>query len=144
MKKLTLIFALSYATLASAQTFTLNINSLKKNVKINQVDYLEVVSNPDKQGTEFPINAIRKLNLQDSTCAFYQFGVYVNTVKIIDFHESTTTYEFKMLDYDENNNDVYTYIILTKDLKHSYYFWYNKIQNVTKVEINTNFTVNID
>jgi hypothetical protein len=144
MKRLLLGFALINVTLLSAQKFTLVIDGFAKNIKNNQVDYSEVVSNPDQRGIEYSINIIRKLNLQDSTCTFYQFGVYVNTVKIINFHESTTTYEFKMLDYDENNNDVYTHIIITKDSKRAYYYWYNKIQNVTKTEIYTNFTVNIE
>ena len=144
MKRLFLGFALINVTLLSAQKFTIVIDGFKKNTKNNQVNYLEVVSNPDEQGTEFPINVVRKINVQDSTCTFYQFGVYVSTVKLISFLETESTYEFKMLDYDNNNDAVITYITLTKDLKHAYYYWYNKMQNVTKVEINTQFSVNIE
>jgi hypothetical protein len=144
MKKL-IVFLLVCSTFnAFSQTYTVLTSSVKMHIKQNQVAYQEAVAFPDQINPAAFTQTQHVLNLSDSTCSFYMFGVYINTVKIVKFQALDSTYEFTMLDYDVNGNDVYTYMIISKDFDMVYYYWYNVYQNATKVEIKTDFTVKFE
>jgi hypothetical protein len=144
MKKLIVFLLVCSIFNAFSQTYTVLTSSVKMHIKQNQVTYQEAVAFPDQINPAEFTQTQHVLNLSDSTCSFYMFSVYINTVKIVKFQALDSTYEFTMLDYDVNGNDVYTYMIISKDFDMVYYYWYNVYQNATKVEIKTDFTVKFE
>lgn len=144
MKKLFLFLSTSFLTVSFSQTYTISVNSVKMHVKENLVSYQEAVDYPDQIMPDVFTSTKHVLDLKDSTSTFFNYGVHVSTVKIVNFTESDSTYEFTMLDFDSVGDAVYAYMIISKDFDTVYYYWYNAYQNATKVEIKTDFVVNFE
>jgi hypothetical protein len=105
------------------------------------VSYLDAVEFPDKIVDTSYTDTRHVLNLSDSTCSFYYYGVYVNTVSIIKFENVDNVLRFVMEDYDVNGLPVRSNFIIDMNTNSVFYYWFNEIQRVTKVEIKTSFKV---
>lgn len=110
-------------------------------IKNYNVNYEDVVNSPDKVIDEVTTNTKHVLNTNDSTCSFYYHGVFVNTTKIVKFENKDNKLHFVMEDYDINGLTVYSNFVIDTTNNNVFYYWYNEIEKVTKVEIKTDFKV---
>jgi len=138
------IFLFFIITKFFSQKYTIDVSSVKMHTKKNNVNYKDVVNFPDKVIDEVTTSTKHILNIGDSTCIFYYHGIYVNTVSIISFKNIDNVLYFTMADHDINGMLVYSNFVIDMNNNKIFYHWFNKFENLTKVEIKTNFTININ
>jgi hypothetical protein len=127
-----------------SQKYTIDVSRVKMHTKSNNVNYEDVVDFPDEVIGEVTTSTKHILNIGDSTCSFYYHGIYINTVPIISFKNIGNVLYFTMADYDINGMPVYSNFVIDMNNNKIFYHWFNKIEKLTKVEIKTNFTININ
>ncbi len=141
MKCIFSIIAIIISTSVFSQTYTVSVTQVKMHIMHGNVSYLDAVEFPDKIVDTSYTDTRHVLNLSDSTCSFYYYGVYVNTVSIIKFENVDNVLRFVMEDYDVNGLPVRSNFIIDMNTNSVFYYWFNEIQRVTKVEIKTSFKV---
>lgn len=144
MKKLFSIIAIIISTSVFSQIYTISVTHAKMHITHGNVSYLDAVEFPDKIVDTTYTDTRHVLNLTDSTCSFYYYGVYVNTVPIIKFENVNNVLHFVMEDHDVNGLPVRSNFIIDTVNNKVFYYWFNEIQRVTKVEIKTNFKVTVN
>ena len=144
MKKLFSIIAIIISAPIFSQIYTISVTQVKMHITHGNVAYLDAVEFPDKIVDTTYTDTRHVLNLTDSTCSFYYHGVYVNTVSIVKFENIDNVLHFVMEDYDVNGLLVRSNFIIDMNNNAVFYYWYNEIQRVTKIEIKTNFKVTLD
>jgi len=143
MKKLFLIVAIIISTSGFSQTYTVSVTRVKMHITHGNVSYLDAIAFPDKIVDTTYTDTRHILNLTDSTCSFYYHGVYVNTVSIVKFENIDNVLHFIMEDYDPNGMPVRSNFIIDMNNNAVFYYWFNEIQRVTKVEIKTDFKIDV-
>ena len=141
MKRIFSIVAIIISTSVFSQTYTVSVSQVKMHIMHGNVSYLDAVEFPDKIVDTTYTDTRHVLNLTDSTCSFYYHGVYVNTVSIVKFENNDNVLHFVMEDYDVNGLLVHSNFIIDMNNDAVFYYWFNEIQRVTKVEIKTDFKV---
>ena len=141
MKRIFSIVAIIISTSVFSQTYTISVTRVKMHIMHGNVSYLDAVEFPDKIVDTTYTDTRHVLNLTDSTCSFYYHGVYVNTVSIVKFENNDNVLHFVMEDYDVNGLPVHSNFIIDMNNDAVFYYWFNEIQRVTKVEIKTDFKV---
>ena len=141
MKCIFSIIAIIISTSVFSQTYTVSVTQVKMHIMHGNVSYLDVIQFPDKIVDTTYTDTRHVLNLSDSTCSFYYYGVYVNTVPIIKFENVDNVLHVVMEDYDVNGMLVRSNFIIDITNNNVFYYWYNEIEKVTKVEIKTDFKV---
>lgn len=141
MKRIFSIVAIIISTSVFSQTYTISVTQVKMHIMHGDVSYLDAVEFPDKIVDTTYTDTRHVLNLTDSTCSFYYHGVYVNTVSIVKFENNDNVLHFVMEDYDVNGLPVHSNFIIDMNNDAVFYYWFNEIQRVTKVEIKTDFKV---
>jgi hypothetical protein len=141
MKRIFSIVAIIISTSVFSQTYTISVTQVKMHIMHGNVSYLDVIQFPDKIVDTTYTDTRHVLNLTDSTCSFYYHGVYVNTVSIVKFENNDNVLHFVMEDYDVNGLLVHSNFIIDMNNDAVFYYWFNEIQRVTKVEIKTDFKV---
>lgn len=134
------VFCFSISNIHS-QIYSIDVSRVKMYIKNYNVSYKDVIYSPDKIIDTVFTNTRHILNMNDSTCSFYYHGVHVNTVPIIKFENVNNVLHFVMEDYDVNGLPVRSNFIIDMNNDAVFYYWFNEIQQVTKVEIKTNFKV---
>lgn len=127
-----------------SQKYMIEVKRVKMHIKNNNVNYEDVINSPDEIIDEVTTNTKHVLNINDSTCSFYYHGVYLNTVKIVEVENSDNKLHFVMEDYDINGLPVYSHFIIDANNNKVFYYWFNEIQQVTKVEIKTDFKISVN
>jgi hypothetical protein len=141
MKRIFSIVAIIISTSVFSQTYTVSVSQVKMHIMHGNVSYLDAVEFPDKIVDTTYTDTRHVLNLTDSTCSYYYHGVYVNTVSIVKFENNDNVLHFVMEDYDVNGLPVRSNFIIDMNTNSVFYYWFNEIQRVTKVEIKTDFKV---
>jgi hypothetical protein len=141
MKTLFLSIAIIISTSVFSQTYTVSVTQVKMHITYGNVSYLDAVKFPDKIVDTTYTDTRHVLNLTDSTCSFYYYGVYVNTVSIVKFENVNNILHFVMEDYDVNGLPVHSNFTIDMNTNSVFYYWFNEIQRVTKVEIKTDFKI---
>ena len=127
-----------------SQKYTIEVSRVKMHTKNSNINYEDVVNFPDKIIDEVTTSTKHILNIDDSTCSFYYHGIYVNTVPIVNFKNIGDILHFTMADYDINGLPVYSNFVIDNINNKIFYHWFNKIENVTKVEIKLDFKISIN
>lgn len=127
-----------------SQKYTIEVSRVKTHIKNNNVNYEDVINSPDKIIDEVTTNTKHVLNISDSSCIFYYYGVYMNTVSVVKFKNDNSILYFTMVDHDVNGLPVYSNFIIDVINNNVYYYWYNEIEEVTKVEIKTDFKISVN
>ncbi|CAB4160357.1 hypothetical protein UFOVP723_151 [uncultured Caudovirales phage] len=141
MKRIFSIVAIIISTSVFSQIYTVSASQVKMHITHGNVSYLDAIEFPDKIVDITYTNTLHVLNLSDSTCSYYYHGVYVNTVLIIKFENVNNVLHFVMEDHDVNGLPVRSNFIIDMNNNAVFYYWFNEIQRVTKVEIKTDFKV---
>ena len=141
MKCIFSIVAIIISTSVFSQIYTVSASQVKMHITHGNVSYLDAIEFPDKIVDITYTNTLHVLNLSDSTCSYYYHGVYVNTVPIIKFENVNNVLHFVMEDHDVNGLPVRSNFIIDMNNNAVFYYWFNEIQRVTKVEIKTDFKV---
>jgi len=141
MKRIFSIVAIIISTSIFSQTYIISVSQVKMHIMHGRVSYLDAVEFPDKIVDTTYTDTRHVLNLTDSTCSFYYYGVYVNTVSIVKFENVNNILHFVMEDYDVNGLPVHSNFIIDMNTNSVFYYWFNEIQRVTKVEIKTDFKI---
>ncbi len=141
MKCIFSIVAIIISTSVFSQIYTVSASQVKMHITHGNVSYLDAIEFPDKIVDITYTNTLHVLNLSDSTCSYYYHGVYVNTVPIIKFENVNNVLHFVMEDHDVNGLPVHSNFIIDMNTNSVFYYWFNEIQRVTKVEIKTDFKV---
>jgi hypothetical protein len=127
-----------------SQKYTIDVSRVNMHTKNNNINYEDVVTFPDKIIDEVITRTTHVLNISDSTCSFYYYGIYVNTIQIVSFKNLGDVLYFTMADYDINGLPVYSNFVIDTNNNKIFYHWFNEIENVTKVEIKIDFTISVN
>lgn len=143
MKTFLFSLFLSLSLFSVSQIYIVSVSQVKMHIKYGYVSYLDAVNFPDKIIDDVETDTKHVLNLVDSTCSFYYHGVYVNTVPIIKFQNDDGVLQFTMEDYDINGLTVRSNFVIDTVNNNIFYYWFNEIKKVTKVEIKTKFKIQL-
>jgi len=143
MKKLILSLAVLISTVSFSQVITITATECEMHIKAGNVSYATALTSPEVIIEPRSTNTTYILNFQDSTAKFFHYDRVLSVAKIIDIKQSKSKIEVTMLDSTNLGTKIYTYIIIDQIYDQIYYYWYNTISDVTKVETKTKFTLDI-
>ena len=131
-------FGLSF--LSQAQVYTISVSSYQLLVKKGDVDFHEVLASADEISMPKEASTKHVLDFEKNTCSYYFFGNYVNTVAIVNREKKDNLEIITLQDYDSEGSPVLAYFVIDSERNQLLYYWYNAIQNATKVESKKEFT----
>lgn len=130
-------FALSF--LSRAQVYTISVSSYQLLVKKGDVDFHEVLASAEEISSLKEAHTKHILDFEKNICSYYFFDNYVNTVAILNREKKDNLEIITLQDYDSEGSPVLAYFVIDSERNQLFYYWYNKIQNVTKVESKKEF-----
>lgn len=130
-------FSLSF--LSQAQVYRISVSSYQLFAKIGVVNFQEVLATAEEISITREANTKHVLDFEKNTCSYYFFGIYVNTVTIINREIKDNLEIITLQDYDSEGSPVLAYFAIDSERNQLFYYWYNAIQNITKVESKKEF-----
>jgi hypothetical protein len=125
--------------LSQAQVYTITISSYQLFAKKGVVDFQEVLATAEEISITREANTKHVLDFEKNTCSYYFFGIYVNTVTIINREIKDNLEIITLQDYDSEGSPVLAYFAIDSERNQLFYYWHNAIQNITKVESKKEF-----
>jgi len=130
-------FSLSF--LSQAQVYRISVSSYQLFAKKGVVDFQEVLATAEEISITREASTKHVLDFEKNTCSYYFFGIYVNTVTIINREIKDNLEIITLQDYDSEGSPVLAYFAIDSERNQLFYYWYNAIQNITKVESKKQF-----
>jgi hypothetical protein len=125
--------------LSQAQVYTITISSYQLFAKKGVVDFQEALVSAEEISSLKEAHTKHILDFEKNTCSYYFFDNYVNTVAIVNREKKDNLEIITIQDYDLEGAPVLAYFVIDSERNQLFYYCYNAIQNITKVESKKEF-----
>ena len=130
-------FGLSF--LSRAQVYTISVSSHQLFAKKGMVDFQEALASAEEISSLKEAHTKHILDFEKNTSSYYFCDNYVNTVAIVNREKKDNLEIITLQDYDSEGSPVLAYFVIDSERNQLFYYWYNAIQNITKVESKKEF-----